>query len=446
MVKKSKKKNCKKVHFVGIKGAGMSALAQIYHDEGWHVAGTDIEDPIFTEEGLIKKNIPYYSFEEFEVERDVEYIVGNAFGSTHPVVQTLDGAGIVYKRYHEVLSERVKNTNSVAVCGTHGKTSTTSLLSTLWKNVAEVSSLIGDGRGEGFEVYEKDYFVFEACEYRNHFLSYKPKRVLLTNIEHDHPDYFKDLAQTVKSYESFLRNSDATPIACGDDPGVKEMLGIQYLTYGINLGNDYSARSVNYHNQGTTFDLYYQDGFLIHVNSPLFGKHQLLNLLGVLALSHQEGLNLSRILEKLPIYEGAKRRFSIEKVKSYTIVDDYAHHPTEIKATLTAVRQRFPNQKVIAIFQPHTYTRTKLFADGFTDSLTLADHVVGCDIFGSARESEGNIKTEDLLVPLPSREMWSNNTPASLSQCENSVFVFMGAGDIGIYKDQFLNRLKENVS
>lgn len=422
-------------HFIGIKGTGMSALAHILHDEGKTVQGSDVDKVFFTDQALIDKSIPIFPFSEDNIKPGVTVIQGNAFNDTHVEVQAANDLGLKIYKYHEFLGLWLKNYTSIAVTGAHGKTSTTGLLSHVLKNIEPISYLIGDGTGVGHK--DSQYFVFEACEYRRHFLSYEPDYAIMTNIDFDHPDYFSSIDDVFSAFQSLAEQVKKGIIACGDDDYLHKIQAkVPVVYYGFNEDNDFQAKDMRETEAGTIFDVYVRHDFYDTFTIPLYGKHHVLNALSVIALCHYEGFD-SDDMKHLETFGGVKRRFSEKLVGDYILIDDYAHHPKEIEATLDSIRRKYPNKKVTAVFQPHTYSRTKMFLHEFADSLMLADNVYLTDIFGSARELVGKLSIEDLGNLIDNCHYLSLEDIHTLDDKATDVIVFMGAGDIQTYQATF---------
>ncbi len=382
-------------HFIGIKGTGMSALAHILHDSGKVVQGSDIEKTFFTEEALAQKDISILPFNEDNIQEGQIVIAGNAFNDEHEEIVRAKQLGVPFYRYHEFLGEYLENYTSIAVTGAHGKTSTTGLLAhTLSENVP-TSYLIGDGTGRGRA--DSQYFAFEACEYRRHFLAYEPDYAIMTNVDFDHPDYFKDLDDVFAAFQEMALKVKRGIIACGDDEKLQEIQAkVPVVYYGFSDENDFQAKNVKESEEGTTFDVFVRGTFFDTFIIPTYGNHSVLNALSVIALCDYEKFSTEQI-KRIYTFEGVKRRFTETQWKDgQIIIDDYAHHPIEIEATIDSARKKYPNKEVVAVFQPHTYTRTRKFLDEFAESLSKADHIYLCDIFGSAREQDGNLTINDL--------------------------------------------------
>ncbi len=428
-------------HFIGIKGTGMSALAQILHDSGENVQGSDVDQRFFTQEALEKKNIPVLPFAKENITDHQTIIAGNSFKGDNIEIQEAKRLGLPFFRYHEFLGEWLKQYTSIAVTGAHGKTSTTGLLAHVFNKAYPISYLIGDGTGQGH--IESSYFVFEACEYRRHFLHYKPDYAIMTNIDFDHPDYFTDVEDVCDAFQSMADQVKKGIIACGDDEYLQEIQAkVPVVYYGFGETNDFQAKNVRTVKEGTQFDVFvrntYYDTFVI----PMYGDHTILNALAVIAICHYENMDVDHIKE-LATFGGVKRRFSEKKIGTQVLIDDYAHHPIEITVTMDAVRQKYPDKEIVAVFQPHTFTRTKIFLDEFAESLRLADHVYLCEIFSSAREEQGELTIDDLLARIPGAKNISEEDTHVLLTHTNSVLVFMGAGDIQKFQHAYEQTIGE---
>ena len=429
-----------KYHFTGIKGSGMSPLAQILHDEGHYVQGSDIDKYFFTEKPLHDRNIKILLFDEANIEEGMTIIAGNAFPDSHPELTRARELGLEVIRYHEFLGNYMSNFTSIAVTGAHGKTSTTGLLSHVLSGYNPTSYLIGDGTGKG--VKDASNFVFEACEYRRHFLSYHPDYAIMTNIDFDHPDYFSDIEDVFSAFQSMAMQVKKGIIACGDDLYLQRITAaVPVVYYGFGEHNDFAARNIEITEKGTSFDVFVRNEFYHRFSIPMFGDHLVLNSLAVISLCQYEGVPAEVIQKGLETFEGVKRRFTETTIGNRILVDDYAHHPTEIRATIQSARQKYPSRKVVAIFQPHTFTRTQKFLHEFKESLMLADEVYLCDIFGSAREDAGNLTIETLAELIEGSHILHEDTVEQLLSYDDALFIFMGAGDVQKYQKAFENLL-----
>lgn len=416
-------------HFVGIKGSGMSSLAQIMHDLGNEVQGSDIDQYVFTEEALKNKGIKILPFSANNIHEGMTVIQGNAFSDTHEEIVRAKELGLEIIDYPTFLGHIIEQYTSVAVTGAHGKTSTTGLLSHVMNGDKRTSFLIGDGTGLG--IPQSDYFAFEACEYRRHFLSYHPDYAIMTNIDFDHPDYFKDIDDVTSAFQEMAHNVKKAIIAWGKDEHLRNIKAdVPIYYYGLEKNEDIYADNIQITEHGTQFDVHIDGKLYDSFLSPQYGDHNILNTLAVIMICHLEGLDMENIKEALETFGGVKRRFNETKVHNQVIVDDYAHHPREINATIETARKKYPHKEVIAVFQPHTYSRTKAFLNEFADSLNKADRVFLCDIFGSIREHEGSLTIQDLIDRVPGAQLISEDNVNVLKAYENAVILFMGAGDI----------------
>ncbi|MFC2948680.1 UDP-N-acetylmuramate--L-alanine ligase [Virgibacillus sediminis] len=429
-------------HFIGIKGTGMSALAHILHDSGEKVQGSDIEKIFYTQKALEEKGIPIFPFSENNIKENYTVIAGNAFSDEHPEIQEAKKLGVTFYRYHEFLGEWLKQYTSIAVTGAHGKTSTTGLLAHVLNETYPISYLIGDGTGKGHA--DSDYFVFEACEYRRHFLKYEPDYAIMTNIDFDHPDYFTSIDDVFNAFQSMADQVKKGIIACGDDENLQQIQAkVPVVYYGFLDTNDFQAQNVRETETGTEFDVFVRNTFYDTFTIPMYGDHNVLNALAVIAICHYEDINTEAI-KQLSSFKGVKRRFTEKQVGGQLLVDDYAHHPKEITATIDAARKKYPEKKVVAIFQPHTFTRTKAFLQEFADSLNKADHVYLCDIFGSARELSSKLTINDLKELTNDAAVLELDDTGVLQQYKDSVLIFMGAGDIQKFQEAYEDYLKVN--
>ncbi|SEM39035.1 UDP-N-acetylmuramate--L-alanine ligase [Mesobacillus persicus] len=427
-------------HFVGIKGSGMSALAQILHDMDYQVQGSDVEKHFFTQIALEQSGIKILPFNKDNIQPGMAIIAGNAFPDTHDEIQRAMELGLPIVRYHRFLGDFMENFTSVAVTGAHGKTSTTGLLSHVIKGAKPTAFLIGDGTGKGDK--EAEYFVFEACEYRRHFLSYFPDYAIMTNIDFDHPDYFANLEDVFSAFQEMAWQVKKGIIACGDDEQLQKVQAkVPVVFYGFAEENDFQARNVVKSTEGTTFDVFVRNTFYHTFSIPAYGDHNVLNALGVIALCNYEGIDAKIIEEQLQTFQGVKRRFSEKEIDGQIIIDDYAHHPTEIKATIEAANQKYPDRDIVAVFQPHTFSRTQTFLQEFADSLSQADQVYLCEIFGSARENHGKLTIENLQEKIEGAEIITEEDTSILKKHENGVIIFMGAGDIQKFQEAYEKQL-----
>jgi UDP-N-acetylmuramate--alanine ligase len=374
-----------KYHFIGIKGSGMSSLAQIMYDLGEYVQGSDVEEHLFTQEPLDERRIKILPFDENNIKEDMIIIKGGAFKEDHPEVKKALELGVKIHTYFEMLGELSKMFDSIAICGCHGKTTTTSLLSHVFNNTVGTNYLIGDGTGHANK--DNKYFIFEACEHRRNFLNYSPKYIIMTNIELDHVDYYKDLEDIKSAYLEFGNKASKLIIACGDDSNIRSLkFNPEIMYYGINDNNDVVAKNLVLTSGGSSFDVYIKDKLIGHFDLPLFGKHMILNALAVITMSYVSNLDMDEVSGLIRTFKGAKRRFKEKVIDDIVIIDDYAHHPTEVKVTIESARQKYPNKEIVAIFLPHTSSRVKVLYKDFADALNIADKAYVMEIFNDIKK------------------------------------------------------------
>ncbi|WP_307977278.1 UDP-N-acetylmuramate--L-alanine ligase [uncultured Streptococcus sp.] len=439
----------KTYHFIGIKGSGMSALALMLHQMGHKVQGSDVEKYYFTQRGLEQAGIKILPFSPDNITEDLEIIAGNAFREdNNDELAYVIHQGYTFKRYHEFLGEFMRQFTSMGVAGAHGKTSTTGLLSHVLKNITDTSYLIGDGTGRGSA--NAKYFVFEADEYERHFMPYHPEYSIITNIDFDHPDYFTSIDDVFDAFNDYAKQVQKGLFVYGEDPYLRKITSdapIYY--YGFDDSNDFVATDITRTTSGSDFKVTHNGEVIGNFHVPAFGRHNILNATAVIANLYVVGIDMALVAEHLKTFSGVKRRFTEKVINGTVIIDDFAHHPTEIIATLDAARQKYPSKEIVAIFQPHTFTRTIALLDEFAEALNQADSVYLAQIYGSAREVDhGDVKVEDLAAKIVKQaKVVTVENVSPLLDHDNAVYVFMGAGDIQLYERSFeelLSNLTKN--
>jgi UDP-N-acetylmuramate--L-alanine ligase len=427
-----------KYHFIGIKGSGMSSLAQIAYDMGHEVQGSDEETYFFTQEKLEQRNIPMFYYGAENIKEGYDVILGNAFDETHAEYRRAKELGLKTYTYSQFLGKLLSEIPSIAVTGAHGKTTTTTMVSNIFKHNHITSYLIGDGTGHGEK--HSEFMIAEACEYYRHFLAYHPNYAIVTNIDFDHPDYFNDEHDMFDAFQSFVNQVKDTVVICGDDRLASQLkpTTAKTIKYGFNEGNDYQIKNVQTTSEHSKFDVYKNSELLGTFTMAVFGLHDISNATSAIALADINGISVEKIKESLDQYKPAERRFSEHKIGNNVIVDDYAHHPSEIKATIDSARRKYEGKEVIAIFQPHTYTRTAKFLNEFAESLETADKVFLCPIFASVREKEKIVGIEDLQKVTKDAQIINSENDFDKLNFDNSVFLFMGAGNINKLCHKFI--------
>lgn len=424
----------KNYYLIGIKGAGMSALAQVLYDLGYNVQGSDVDTFFYTQKPLEERGIrifPFHKNNVWNISLDSIVIVSNAF-KDHVEVVEAQRRGLTILLYKEALSRFVNQHTSIGVAGVHGKTTTTGLLAHVFDSLPDTRSsfIIGDGTGKG--VKDSEFFIFESCEYKRSFLQYRPDYCIVTNIDFDHPDYFFGLDDVQHAFQEMIQQVKKCIVAYGDDARVREICSIKskVLYYGFKENNDLIAYDIVVKDQGTEFQCRYKGKQLGKVFIPLFGNHNVLNTLAVIGISLINKKDFEQIKIFFRSFPGVKRRFQEYLWKNNVVIDDYAHHPTEIIATIQSVKAKYKNRKIVAIFQPHTYSRLKRFLPQFADALSRADETYLLDIYGSARESDLNeISIQDLMKLIPGAKMYHEKE----MKHEKSVLLFMGGAAVDKY-------------
>ncbi len=432
----------KQIWFIGIKGTGMASLALVLNDLGFHVAGSDIKKYTFTQKPLEKVGIKVTEFDASNIKDSGQVIIkGNAFKNDNVEVKACEDKNITWQSYPDTVEEIIKMHTGIGVSGTHGKTSTTGLLAHVLGEAAPTSYLIGDGEGKG--VKGSRFFVYEADEYRRHFLAYHPDYQIMTNIDFDHPDYFKDQADYTSAFQTAADQTQKGLFVWGGNDRLRLLhSAVPKYTYGFENDDDFQVVDVNRTTAGSSFTVLRQGKKIGEFTIHLFGDHNILNATAVIAVAYTENIPLRDIQKGLLTYQGAKRRFSEKDFKDINIIDDYAHHPTEMRATIQAARQKFPHKKLVVVFQPHTFSRTKKYAQDFAEILRGVDKAYITPIYASAREANGDISSSDLVAEIPGSEVIDLDNIADLTQNKDSVIVFMGAGDIQKYEDALEKLLK----
>jgi len=436
-----------KYYLIGIKGAGMSSLATILYDLGYEVIGYDDDKKEkYTEVPLKEREINIYYDNSYPL-TDQTIIYSPAFKLNHPELVRAREAGLKCIKYNEMLGKLTKDYKTIAVCGCHGKTTTTCLLSHVFNNIIGTNYLIGDGTG--YASKNNDYFIIEACEYKRHFLDYFPQYIIMTNIEFDHMDYYKNLDDVKNAYIEFTNNVKKQIIACGDDKNIRSInIKKPVIYYGFNDNNDIIAKNVNINKNGSYFDVYIKGEKIGNFFIPLVGEHIILNTLGVIGVSYLEKLDIKKVSENIKTFKGAKKRFKEKVIDDIVTVDDYAHHPTEIEVTIRTARQKYPDKNVIAILRPNTYSRTKALYKDFANALNKADKAYVMDIICDREKPEEweGISSDLIINLLDNGEHISLETVDKLLQHKNSVILFMSCKDIYLLQEKYEKILQEKIN
>lgn len=392
-------------HLVGIGGSGMSAIARVLLGRGFAVSGSDMMLNEMT--AVLQQNgaTIYEGHRAGNIAGAAAVVISSAIPADNPEVVAAQAAGLPVLKRADLLGRLMAEKIGIAVAGTHGKTTTTGMIAQILLEAeldptvivgGVLPALDSNGRyGDG------DYFLVEADEYDNMFLGLQPEVAVITSLEHDHPDIFPTEADYWAAFADFVRllPDDGHLILCGDDPGIQKFRqridvgNVDVTTYGLGekatAVHDYQALDIRPNQIGGSDFLVEAEGQMVGLaRLRVPGRHNVLNALAAIIVALDVGVDFNVIRTALANFGGINRRFQlIGEVSGVTIIDDYAHHPTEIRATLQAARQRYPGRRVWAIWQPHTYSRTKLLLDAFAGSFAEADRVVALDIYRS-RETD----------------------------------------------------------
>lgn len=433
-----------KYYLLGIKGSGMGTLANILYDLGNDVCGyDDARGYKFTEEGLNKRGIKIY-YEPHDLEEGTIVSYSRAMGEDHKELLRVKELGFKVVEYRDLMGQLTIDLNTVGVCGTHGKTTTSWLLANIINNTLGCNYFVGDGSGHGDK--NSDIFVLEADEYNKHFLSYYPDIAVITNIELDHVECYDGLEDIINSFKKFGDKSDLV-IACGDDKNVRsiDFSKKRVIYYGIEDNNDVVAKNVNLTKEGSSFDCYIDGELFEHFDLPLYGKHMIQNCLAAITVSKELGVEKSDIKKYVSNFVSPKRRFKEEIFGDVVLVDDYAHHPTEIKVTLESARQKYPDKELVAVFLPNTYSRTEALLDDFIKELSVTDKTYVMDILcNRERQEDYPGVTSDLIIDgIKGAEKVDINSIDKLLKHKNAVICFMSCAHISPMIDKMKELLKK---
>lgn len=431
-----------KYHFIGIKGSGMSSLSMLLKDKGEEVQGSDVSEYIFTEEELKKKNIKILNFNKDNFSKDYVVIIGHKFINSDNEEVIKAKKENVYYEYNDFLSKFMSNYYSIAVSGSHGKTTTTSLIAHILSEVDECGYLIGDGTSHVSAL--SNYFVFEACEQKEHFLKYHSNIVLVNNIDYDHVDYFKREEDYINAFYKFIKQAKDKVIVNGDNYYLSNLNGV--LKYGLEDYNDVIARNIEENNEGISYDLYYENKFIKRVSFSFFGHHMVYNTLASISVGLYLGLNIETIENGLNKFKSVKRRFNELVIDNNIYIDDYAHHPSEIRATINAVRQKYNDKKIIAFFRGDRYSRVYTFARQMADSLIKADYAYVLPFPLCSIKEEG-INIDETYLCLFSNKIKTLNEEEykKIAELNNVVYLFMSSKNMNDVRNKITD-LKRKIS
>jgi UDP-N-acetylmuramate--alanine ligase len=447
------------IHFIGIGGISMSAIAEVLLTFGYKVSGSDMKASSITEKLSNKGANIAIGHDENHLPDCNLVVYTAAVKNDHPELMKAKKKNIPIVSRAEMLGLLMKKfKKSIAISGTHGKTTTTSMVSLILEySDFDPTILVGgelDEIGGNVKVGNGEYFITEACEYVGSFLKFFPNIGIILNIDEDHLDYFKDLDHIINTFIQFAKliPKNGFLIAFKDDPNVEKVLSkvdCPTITYGSNATCDYFTKNIEFNEKGfASFDVFHKNKSLGTFELSIPGKHNVDNALAAIACCHTLGVPVEMIIKNLKLFHGTHRRFDLlGTLGDITVVDDYAHHPTEIKATLKAARN-VPHNQLWCIFQPHTYTRTKALLNDFAHSFIDADKIIISDIYAAREKDTGEIHSKDLVekIKLQNKDViYMNNFEEiaeyvrTMAQPKDLVLT-MGAGDIYQVGKIFLNK------
>jgi len=455
------KKSTKKIYLIGIKGVGMTMLAQFLTAQGHQVSGSDVEDSFLTDQVLRRAKIKVFTpfkIKNIPINSDL-IIYTSACGQTNLELNYIlqNRQKFVQSRvisYAQALGELFNQYQGLAVCGSHGKTTVSAWLGyLLWKAGHSPNVLVGSRVPQfyGSSLLGKSrLFIAEVDEYQNKFQYFQPHQMVLTNIDYDHPDFFPDRIAYRRTFINFVKKipSSGFLILNHDDPEswkIEKYNSGKTISYGFKKTADYQAINLNLQKGGQTFEAIYHGRRLGKSRIKLIGEHNVSNALAVIAAARQLKVPNRLIQRYLASFSGTDRRSQIlGHYQGALIVDDYAHHPTEIQATLRALSSNYPQRKIITVFHPHTFSRTQALLSKFITSFSQTNELIILDIYGSAREKQGGISSQQLVKKIIAynkqrRVEQSVIHIANLQQATNylqkkltshDLLLLMGAGDV----------------
>ncbi len=449
----------KSFYFVGIGGIGMSGLAEILLNMGHDVAGSDRQLTEITQY-LAERGAKIFEGHAAQNLQKADFVIySSAIPDDNPELQKARKMGIPCLKRAALLGQIFNRKTGVAVAGTHGKTTTTSMIGKILIDAQKDPTIIVGGRLYNLMTNARlgkgEVVVTEADEYDRSFLTLFPRLAVITNLEADHLDIYRDLDDLKDTFVQFANQVtfDGAVICCGDDANLQQIvpkIGNTVITYGFGEQNEYQARNVTMEAGASRFDLYHNEQKITEFTLNVPGRHNVLNALGATVAALELEIEPQTIARSLADFGGVERRFDVlTTAGNVTVVDDYAHHPTEIKATLQAARDGW-NKRLIAVFQPHLYSRTRDFYKDFAEALKLADVVFVQRIYPAREEPLPGITGALIANQIPDKAQYIGNDDELFSTVLNTVqpgdmVLFLGAGDIHYLALRFAKKLEEGA-
>lgn len=446
------------IHFIGIGGISMSGLAEILLNKGYKVTGTDSNDSSIITRLKSLGAVVFLNHDVKNISGADLIVYTDAISNDNIELNAAKESNIETIDRASFLGALMKNyTYSIAVSGTHGKTTTTSMLASITNHGnLEPTVLLGgqlDDIGGNVKIDSDDYILTEACEYKGNILKYFPTMAIILNIDEDHLDYFKNINHILDTFVEYGKNlkEDSYLIANIDDPHMGRVIDstkAKVITFGIKKDADYRAEDIKFSKEGyPSFNLNIKGKGKFPIKLKVMGKHNIYNSIASMASADTYGVPIEDILKYMSLYGGVHRRLEYKgNFGGIDVLDDYAHHPTEIKATLEALNNK-KGGELYCIFQPHTFTRTKALLESFSDSFTLADNVIITDIYAARERDTGEIHSRDLSEKI--KEKGTNSIYLStfkevedyliLKVKKGDIILTMGAGNIYLVGESLLN-------
>ena len=439
-------KTIQQIHFVGIGGSGMSGIAEVLLNLGYTVTGSDLKSTDVTERLISLGASIHYGHKESNVGNAQVVVTSTAVHRDNPEVLLAHKNKIPVIPRIEMLAELARLKYTIAVAGTHGKTTTTSMVASILQGSGLDPTFIIGGKVHhiqtGARLGQGPYLVAEADESDGSFLKLSPTLAIITNIDNDHLDYHGTVENLKEAFSTFANRVPfyGCAIVCAEDPGVSSILpslNRRFVTYGLGCQGDYWVQNLSSGPAGNEFQLMSHDRILGTIKLKISGRHNVLNALAAAATALELKIPFDTIARSLLEFESVARRLEIKAEKNGAIwVDDYGHHPTEIKATLAAVREKFPGKRVVVLFQPHRYSRTKNLLKDFSQSFSHADEVLLLPIYPAGEKAIPGVSSQDLALLLQEQgkeaQLLNGSNTLDLKDkiAANTIFLTLGAGDV----------------
>ena len=420
-----------KYYCIGIKGSGMSTLAQILYDLGNSVSGYDDHKGYkFTQKGIDDRNIKIYYGHDHDIDKDTIVTYSVAFKPDHPEMIRVKELGLTVKPYSEIMGDVIDMFESIGVSGTHGKTTTSSIIRHILEHSVGCNYFIG--AGDGHATKDNKYFVVESDEFNKHFLHYKPTYSIITYIEEEHMECYRDLDDIKESFTKFANQTKDLVIANGDLENIRSLKIDKTLYYGFNDNNDIVIKDAITTDKGSMFKLYDGDKLIGEFFIPLYGMHNVMNATAAILMAIYLKIDINKIKEALETFVNAARRFVLIEEKKNVIIDDYAHHPTEIKATLKAARNKYKDKKIIAIFKPNVYSRFVNFKDQYIEAFNEADYTYLTKVESNRERYEDYVGYDSNIITdvCSNCSLLNEKDMSVLKEYKDVCFVVMSCADV----------------